>query len=488
VYFGTSSPPLKIRANYSSNIYDPDLNYQTTYYWRIVAWDDHGLSSSGPIWQFTTESDQGGDPPGGGGAPPLNDPEDPPIPPENNPPDQPMKPTGPQSVKVGSEYSFSSSTIDSDGDNVRFLFDWGDGNQSKWSEYIPSYESISMDYSWSHESYYQIKVISQDDNGLNSSWSESHEIYVEPIETGQNDTIHPEITILNQTYMLDEGTKIIFDASGTDVPHGIIKSYVWDFGDGNKAKGVQQTHIYQIPGDYIVTLLIEDSEGNTYSDSISVEIQAPTEGLQLAGKLDVISIDYQLTIGCIILFLIACLSIYYRKQIVIYISSKTNRLIEGNKGIFRRIIVNITTLGSSVRRNISFNLLRRIPQRNLNGASRGHTIFQKIKMRKLYFAQPFIHRKNTHSYQNEYSRQMSNVEPDYNHAPIFQDENSVDDLSEFYSNEIDTDHLKARLEIDNMANRKKTFSRMQVSNIENLVDRLISSNSDRYYVADDSSP
>jgi hypothetical protein len=31
------------------------LNFDTTYYWKIVAWDEHGLKTSGPIWFFTTE-------------------------------------------------------------------------------------------------------------------------------------------------------------------------------------------------------------------------------------------------------------------------------------------------------------------------------------------------------------------------------------------------------------------------------------------------
>ena len=29
----------------------------TTYYWRVVAWDEQGASSSGPLWSFTTLED-----------------------------------------------------------------------------------------------------------------------------------------------------------------------------------------------------------------------------------------------------------------------------------------------------------------------------------------------------------------------------------------------------------------------------------------------
>jgi hypothetical protein len=58
VYFGTTNPPLKIISNQSATFYDPGtMNYQMTYYWRIVAWDNHGASASGPLWDFTTENE-----------------------------------------------------------------------------------------------------------------------------------------------------------------------------------------------------------------------------------------------------------------------------------------------------------------------------------------------------------------------------------------------------------------------------------------------
>ncbi|HVQ00318.1 MAG TPA: DUF2341 domain-containing protein [Candidatus Thermoplasmatota archaeon] len=55
VYFGTTNPPPKLINNQSSNIYNPaTLAYNTTYYWQIIAWDNHGNQAMGPIWNFTT--------------------------------------------------------------------------------------------------------------------------------------------------------------------------------------------------------------------------------------------------------------------------------------------------------------------------------------------------------------------------------------------------------------------------------------------------
>jgi len=55
VYFGKNIPPPKKSENQSLLEYDPGiLEYDTTYYWKVVAWDEHGLKAEGPIWDFTT--------------------------------------------------------------------------------------------------------------------------------------------------------------------------------------------------------------------------------------------------------------------------------------------------------------------------------------------------------------------------------------------------------------------------------------------------
>jgi len=56
VYFGTSSNPSKVSSNQSSTSYNPSsLSYETEYFWKIIAWDEHGASTTGPIWSFTTD-------------------------------------------------------------------------------------------------------------------------------------------------------------------------------------------------------------------------------------------------------------------------------------------------------------------------------------------------------------------------------------------------------------------------------------------------
>ena len=57
VYFGTNSSPTLVANNISDTSYVPGtLEYETTHYWQIVAWDNIGQSTEGPLWEFTTRT------------------------------------------------------------------------------------------------------------------------------------------------------------------------------------------------------------------------------------------------------------------------------------------------------------------------------------------------------------------------------------------------------------------------------------------------
>jgi hypothetical protein len=55
VYFGPTYPPELVSEEQQANCFIiPELNFNTTYYWRIIAYDRWGGLTEGPDWHFTT--------------------------------------------------------------------------------------------------------------------------------------------------------------------------------------------------------------------------------------------------------------------------------------------------------------------------------------------------------------------------------------------------------------------------------------------------
>jgi len=57
VYFGTTSPPPQVTSHQTTKTYTPStMQYETKYYWKVVARDTAGLTNESDIWSFTTGS------------------------------------------------------------------------------------------------------------------------------------------------------------------------------------------------------------------------------------------------------------------------------------------------------------------------------------------------------------------------------------------------------------------------------------------------
>ena len=55
IYLGTTNNPSLVSSSQSNTSYDPgQLNENTTYYWKTVAKDNQGGTTSGPVWSFST--------------------------------------------------------------------------------------------------------------------------------------------------------------------------------------------------------------------------------------------------------------------------------------------------------------------------------------------------------------------------------------------------------------------------------------------------
>ena len=56
VYFGSENPPPVAVSNQSEFTFSPGtLMENTQYFWKIIARDDHGNETEGPVWSFTTK-------------------------------------------------------------------------------------------------------------------------------------------------------------------------------------------------------------------------------------------------------------------------------------------------------------------------------------------------------------------------------------------------------------------------------------------------
>ncbi|MBN1280597.1 MAG: hypothetical protein JXA00_03010 [Candidatus Thermoplasmatota archaeon] len=91
---------------------------------------------------------------------------------ESEPPAKPATPAGPVSGKVGTEYTYTSSTTDPEGDQVSYLFDWGDNTTSGWVGPLASGATVSAKKTWTAKGSYGVKVVAKDSHGKLSVWSD----------------------------------------------------------------------------------------------------------------------------------------------------------------------------------------------------------------------------------------------------------------------------------------------------------------------------
>jgi hypothetical protein len=90
----------------------------------------------------------------------------------NTPPEQPQRPSGEVSGKIKTTYTYSTQTTDADGDQVYYLWDWGDGNFSEWLGPFTSGATATAEKSWTKKGTYSIRVKAKDVYGNESNWSD----------------------------------------------------------------------------------------------------------------------------------------------------------------------------------------------------------------------------------------------------------------------------------------------------------------------------
>ncbi len=149
VYFGTTTPPPLIVTDHPDTSYNPGtMEFSTKYYWKIKAEDSHGANTTGPIWDFTTES--------------------------NNPPNPPSNPSpADEATNVDLDADLSWACSDPDGDTVTYDVYFGNSTPPPLvssGQSLASYDPGTLSYGTTY--YWQI--VAEDEHGDSTSgqiWS-----------------------------------------------------------------------------------------------------------------------------------------------------------------------------------------------------------------------------------------------------------------------------------------------------------------------------
>jgi len=254
-----------------------DLSYETAYNWKISI--DQGFLIYNLTFTFITTdapedtSNTGGSSGESGGFMPPSLPDEPEG--ETNlPPETPVSPQGSCKVEIGKIQTYTVSSWDKNRDNIRFQMDWGKGLISDWSDFVSSNESVIFTHIFTVGSEFNLTVRTQDEYGLNSSWSDPFTVYVSNI----NDTTKEKYGIEILTNLNNETGEISFSHDFLNSSLENI-SIMWDFGDGFISEGISPKHQYIEPGEYIVTVTITNKDGNVTTNTFTVSIPEPQQQL-----------------------------------------------------------------------------------------------------------------------------------------------------------------------------------------------------------------
>ncbi|MCK5126704.1 MAG: DNRLRE domain-containing protein [candidate division Zixibacteria bacterium] len=226
LYFGKNNTPPKVSENQSNTNYATgNLEYSKKYYWKIVAKDSHGATTSSDVWSFTTKS----------------------APVETI--STPNKPTGVDSGEINQTLSYTTGGSTSslgNNHNIQYQFDWNDGSYSGWSI------STGASHAWSKSGTYNIKARAQCATHTDkiSAWSNTKQVII-------NFPIQPKLAV--STNSLD------FDSTHTSLTFNITNT-----GTGNLTWNISDNKSW---------IAVSPISGSTTTETDQVSISVDRNGL-----------------------------------------------------------------------------------------------------------------------------------------------------------------------------------------------------------------
>jgi len=195
----------------------------------------------------------------------------------SDPPAQPTKPVGKTLVVWNRDYSYSSSTTDPNGEEILYMFDWGDGSNSGWIGPYPSGQTGTGSHMWTVLGSYQVTVKARDINGAGSPISE-------PLTVVVTDNTPPFDPTIEGPAQIKPRVAQTFTVSSIDeFDHRVMFDIDW--GDGNGVSGlgpydsgelVDLTHTWTRKGTYKIKVMATDEFGME-SNWTYLELVCPTD-------------------------------------------------------------------------------------------------------------------------------------------------------------------------------------------------------------------
>ncbi|UCF49288.1 MAG: PKD domain-containing protein [Thermoplasmatales archaeon] len=173
-------------------------------------------------------------------------------------PDRPGTPSGKEYGVPEEVYEFTTSTTDPEGDQIFYLFDWGDGEYSEWLGPYTSGETVTTSHSWYDIGDYNIRVRARDEWGCVSLWSDVKVFpIVENTPPNKPTITGPTSGKVNKPY---DFTIVTTDPDDQDVYYDIFWGNAGSGDVGPFPSGEEQVfeHTWTMMGSYTIKVKAKD--------------------------------------------------------------------------------------------------------------------------------------------------------------------------------------------------------------------------------------
>ena len=175
--------------------------------------------------------------------------------------------SSPLVVRFTGSYSTDDSSITS------YAWNFGDGTSSTIPNPVHTFATAGP---------FTVEFTVTDGEGLTST--DAIMITVKP--TNQPPKAIIETPLISETHPWEVG----FTGSNSTDDSEIV-SYYWDFGDGTNSINPDPVHTYETGGNYIVELIVTDSNGLTHSEEVSITID------EISGEMSAILLQNPAQLG-----------------------------------------------------------------------------------------------------------------------------------------------------------------------------------------------